>query len=257
MTLGLCAYAITRDHDLDLGGSPDPDVRLLAHRGLGLVVADVELTRFAELDSDPGRATGEPAEDDPLVVLARRHDAVVRAVFERQPVLPLRFGTVLRDPAAAMRLLADRHELATSRLNRVAGHREWGVRARRTQPAQPDDDAIRLDGLSGTEYLTLRRKRLAAAEHSQRRGSEAAAVLHAALARHATDTAPRARRSPALLLDTAYLVPTSEEAAFHTEVERQHDPGTVEIAVTGPWPPYSFARLELSAGDGTKAVTHA
>jgi len=249
MTLGLCAYAITLDHELDL--LPGTDVRLVAHRGLGLVVADVELTQFAELDTDP--AIDGPGEDDPLVVLARRHDAVVRAVFERRPVLPLRFGTVLRDEAAATRLLGERHALAKCELDRVAGHREWGVRAR--LPHRPDDRAVRLDGLSGTEYLARRRKRLTAAEHGRQRGAEDAAALHAALTRHATDTAPRAHRSPGLLLDTAYLVPAREEAAFHAELRR--GVGGVEVALTGPWPPYSFARLELSAGDRSEAIAHA
>jgi hypothetical protein len=221
------------------------------------VVAEVELAQFAELDTDPGRAMGEPAEHDPLIVLAHRHDAVVRAVFQRQPVLPLRFGTVLRDPQAAARLLADHHELASSVLDRVDGHREWGVRTRLARLGRPDDDDVALDGLSGTEYLALRRKRLAAAEHSQRRGSEQAAVLHAALARLATDTMPRARRSPALLGDAAYLVPTGEESAFHAEVARQRGTGGVEVALSGPWPPYSFARLELSANDRTEARAHA
>jgi len=255
MSRGLCAYAITREHVLDLAGLPDPEVRLITHRGLGLVVADVDLAPYADLDTDPARAMDEPAEDDPLVVLARRHDAVVRAVFERQPVLPLRFGTVLRDPDAAARLLADHHELASRELDRVAGHREWGVRARHARPVKPDDTPPA--GLSGTEYLARRRARLAATEHTKRRGSEAAEALHAALAGRATDTVPRPRRSPALLLDAAYLVPTAQEPAFHAEVERQCDVGEVIVDVTGPWPPYSFARLELPADGRAEAITHA
>jgi hypothetical protein len=252
MSRGLCAYAITRDHVLDLGGLPGTEVRLVAHRGLGLVVADVELAQFADLDTQPAMA--EPAPDDPLVVLAHWHDAVVRAVFERQPVLPLRFGTVLHDTQAAARLLADRHEVACRGLDWVAGHREWGVRARLIRP---DDDDVRLDGLSGTEYLALRRKRLAAAEHSRRRVSENAVELHAALARLATDTVPRARRSPAQLLDAAYLVPTGEEPAFHAEVKRQRGTDGVEVTVTGPWPPYSFARVALSADGRTEETAYA
>jgi gas vesicle protein GvpL/GvpF len=246
MSLGLCAYAITRDHDLDL---PDLEIRLIARRGLGLVVADVELTRFTDLK----HATEAPAEDDPLAVLARRHDTVVRAVFERQPVLPLRFGTVLRDPAAAMRLLAGCHELAGSQLDRVDGHREWVVRAQPREKA--NDDTVRPDGLSGTEYLALRRKRLATIEDGRRRRAGEAAALHATLAQHAVETAPRPRRSPALLLDTAYLVPAHAEAALHAEIEHRRDTGGLDVAVTGPLPPYSFARLELS--DRIEATAHA
>jgi Gas vesicle synthesis protein GvpL/GvpF len=240
---------------LDLAGLPEPEIRLVTHRGLGLVVADVELDPFAALDTDPSSVTDAPDENDPLVVLARRHDDVVRAVFEREPVLPLRFGTILRDRPAAARLLADRHELANAELDRLAGHREWGVRARFAQPSAPA--ARPRDDLSGTEYLAMRRQRLAAAEHDRRRGADAATALHDALAGWATEVADRTPRSPALLLDSAYLVPAAREPAFHTEIERQLGAADVAVEVTGPWPPYSFARLELPAGGPAGVVAHA
>ncbi|MBN6038980.1 GvpL/GvpF family gas vesicle protein [Amycolatopsis sp. 195334CR] len=230
MTRGLCAYAITRDT-----ARPPADTRLITHRGLALVVAETDLAAFAELDTDPAAWVDEPSEHDPLVILARRHDAVVRAVFEHQPVLPFRFGTILRDRAAAVRLLTERHTPAGEALDRVAGHREWGVRARSvpdTGEREPAGD------LSGTEYLAMRRRRLAAAERTRRRGAGAAAGLHEALLRLATDCAPKC--SPGLLLDTAYLVHADRETEFHAEIERVR--GEVLVDITGPWPPYSFAR---------------
>jgi hypothetical protein len=240
MNRGLCAYAITRDHVLD-PVSP-AGIRLITRHGLALVVAEVELAPFAELAADATTL----AEDDPLVVLARRHDVVVRAVFEHQPVLPLRFGTILRDEPAAAHLLANHHDEAHAWLDRVDGHREWGVRARAAVPGKPAETPT--EGLSGTEYLTMRRNRLAAAARGRRDAFTAAEDLHAELARHATETAPRGGKT--LLLDAAYLVPVAEEAAFHAEIT--HHP-ELAAEVTGPWPPYSFVRLELSAEE----VAHA
>ncbi|MGC7097299.1 GvpL/GvpF family gas vesicle protein [Amycolatopsis lurida] len=233
MTLGLCAYAITRDT-----ASPPAETQLITHRGLGLVAAEMDLAPFAGLDTDPAAWATEPAEDDPLVVLARRHDAVVRAVFEHQPVLPFRFGTVLRDQEAAVRLLTERHDPVGDALDRVTGHREWGVRAR---VAPQTGEKRSGDGLSGTEYLAMRRRRLIAAERTRRLEADAATALHDALVRLASDCAPRAKRSPGLLLDAAYLVHTGRETAFHNEIERRR--GDVLVDITGPWPPYSFARL--------------
>jgi hypothetical protein len=239
---GLCAYAITRDHQAA------PDVRLVRHDGLALVVAEVDLAPFAELEANPAQWAKEPDENDPLVVLARRHDEVVRAVFARNPVLPLRFGTILRDEAAAVRLLADHRDEAIAWLDRVEGHREWGVRARLPHPGKPAE--VPEEGLSGTEYLAMRRDRLAAAARTRRDGSTAAAALHHALSRHATETAHRTRKSAVPLLDAAYLVPVAAEPAFHAEA-KAHDELAVEV--TGPWPPYSFVRLEFV----TEAVAHA
>ncbi|MFD2415130.1 GvpL/GvpF family gas vesicle protein [Amycolatopsis pigmentata] len=229
MSRGLCAYVITRDRPFEL----DRQLFLLAHRGLGLVVAEVELARFAEVD--PSRWAGEPAEDDPLVVLARRHDAVVRTVFRHQPVLPLRFGTVLRDRDAAIALLEDRHEQASGWLDRIDGHREWGVRARR-RPGERKQ--VPTDGLTGTEYLALRRKRLSAVDEERARAGE----IQDALAPYATEILPRTRRATDILFDTAYLVRTDREAGFQAEIRRWDS-----VELTGPWPPYSFTRQELTA----------
>jgi hypothetical protein len=180
-------------------------------------------------------------------MLARRHDVVVRAVFDHQPVLPLRFGTIIRDEPAARRLLTDHHAEARAWLNRVDGHREWSVRARLPHPGKPAE--VPTEGLSGAEYLAMRRDRLSAAARTRRDGSTAATTLDEALSRHATETVHRARKATPLL-DAAYLVRTAAEAEFQAEATRHEE---LAVEVTGPWPPYSFVRLEL----GTGAVAHA
>jgi hypothetical protein len=230
MTRGLCAYAITREH------TPEPDVRLVTHDGLALAVAEVDLAPFAELASNPEEA----GEDGPLAVLTRQHDAVVRTVFERNPVLPLRFGTLLRDEPAAVRLLTEHHKEAATFLDRVADHREWVVRARLPRPDKPAE--LPAEGLSGEKLLAVRRDRLAAAARTRRDGSAGAEALHEALAQHATETVHRVRKAGIPLLDAAYLVRVGDEPRFHAEVEAHQE---LELEVTGPLPPYSFVRLEL------------
>jgi hypothetical protein len=209
---------------------------------LGIVVTEVELARFAELDVDIAQV---PEEDSPLVVLARQHDAVVRAVFQRQPVLPLRFGTVIGDEDAVVRLLHDRHDEALARLDRVEGCTEWGVRARLTESAPPAQDTPP-DGLSGTEYLVMRQKRLTGVESSRQRAAAAVKTLHDALLPYATDSTSRGNAHD-LLLDAAYLVPAPQEAAFHAEIDRlASDLTELTVQTTGPWPPYSFTNIELA-----------
>jgi hypothetical protein len=244
MSRGLCAYAITREHVLDPAGPHG--IALVPHGGLALVVAEVELAPFGELRTNPALWAKEPREDDPLVMLARRHDVVVRAVFERHPVLPLRFGTLLRDEDNARRLLAEHHAEARAWLDRVDGHHEWSVRARLTQPGKPPEMT---EGLTGDEYLAMRRNRLSALARTRRGGLAAATALHESLATHATEAVLRPRQSAVPLLDAAYLVRTGTEAGFHDEI-RRHDELAVEV--TGPWPPYSFVRLEI----GTEDVVH-
>ena len=225
MSRGLYAYAITRDRQLDLAGP-----WLVGHRGLALVVAEVDLGLFAGLEFE------EATEDSPLAVLARYHDAVVRAVFEHEPVLPMRFGTVLDGIDAAVRLLGARHEEARAWLERVDGRREWGVRVRSAARTPAD-----LEGLSGTAYLAQRRQRLANTD-SARRG---AATLHEALTRCAAETTCR-DAAGGLLLEAAYLVDTAAEHDFRAEIERLTAELGLTAEITGPWPPYSFTSVEFA-----------
>lgn len=236
----LCAYAITRNRPLALG----PGTRLVGHRELGVVVADVDPARYERVD------TLEP-QDATLAELVREHDAVVRAVFRQEPVLPLRFGSILDGEDAAVRLLRAGYEQARACLADLDGHREWGVRVRRTASAPPSSrpDA----GLTGTQYLAQRRQKLKADEQNRADLGAVAERLRDVLRRHAAGRADRTR-APGVLVDDAYLVPTAGESAFHGEVQRFADEvrghgATVET--TGPWPPYSFTGFELEvSADG-------
>ncbi|ONI91459.1 hypothetical protein ALI22I_08950 [Saccharothrix sp. ALI-22-I] len=242
----LCAYAITTDHAPDLSGTPavsfEVEPRLIAYLGVALVVAEVDVDRFAGLGI-------EPAEDGRLARLAREHDAVVRAVFRCAPVLPLRFGTVITDSDAALLLLRAHHEEARVWLDRVQGRREWGVRGRgsriddTTVPGEVD-----LANVSGTQYLALRRQQLTGVEDARRGRIAAIRTLHGELSRRAAESTSRDHPGD-LLLDAAYLVDTTAEADFHAEVRRLSDelgPRGVSVEVTGPWPPYSFTQIEFA-----------
>ena len=231
----LCAYAITRDRPAGFGVGA---THVVGYRGLGLVVAEVDRSRFDALDTE------DPVEGA-LAELAREHDAVVRAVFRLETVLPLRFGTLLEGEEAAIRLLRTGYEEARARLAEVAGHREWGVRVRYAEPVAPRTDPA---GLTGTEYLVRRRDRLKAAQRSRADVVRTAARLDEALRRHASAGAERACPH-GVLLNTAYLLPEEREAEFHSELEwlaRELRNAGASVETTGPWPPYSFADLELA-----------
>jgi Gas vesicle synthesis protein GvpL/GvpF len=174
---------------------------------LSLVVADTNPAEFVEPE---------------MLRLVRQHHDVVHALFQRATVLPLRFGTLFAHDDAAREMLRLCHDEAVATLAAVADHREWGVRVRRpgAAPAQ---------GLSGTEYLAMRRR--------ERDGVH----LHQRLVRHASRCT--IRRGGDLRLDAVYLVPRIGEKAFLAEVARIDG----EVDTTGPWPPYSFSELRTAA----------
>jgi gas vesicle protein GvpL/GvpF len=88
-----------------------------------------------------------------------------------------------------------------------------------------------------------------------RAAQEAAEACHLELSSLAADSAllptrdRGASRGWHLALNAAYLVPDADTEAFHARVDalaRQYRPQGLRIDLTGPWPPYNFAALDLS-----------
>jgi hypothetical protein len=181
---------------------------VVAHRDVAMLVADVDPAEFTE-----------PA----MIGLVRRHHTVVHDAFRHGAVLPLRFATMFADDDAVRLLLRQRHDEVVGHLAALAGHREWGVRIPRPQTAPAA-------GMSGTDYLALRRR--------ERDGDQ----LHRRLARHASRDAMRPPGN-GFRLDAVYLVPDAGEDGFLAEVDRIDG----EVETTGPWPPYSFSELRTAA----------
>ncbi|MGY1777376.1 GvpL/GvpF family gas vesicle protein [Geodermatophilus sp. SYSU D00804] len=229
------------------GGRP---LELVTDGDLGLLVRRVPR---ADLEVDPD----DLSEGGRLALLARGHDAVVRAAVAAGPVLPLRLGTAVPDETAARRLLAEHAAVAREQLTRIGDAREWGVRL--VRPAggeEAADGGSRPDReeLTGTAYLARRRQALREREEAARDAARAADRLEQALDPHVRECLHRgAAPASGLLLDLACLVVPDAEEAFlaavgdlRTELE---DDG-LALEVSGPWPPYSFAALTAEGHGG-------
>lgn len=251
---GLYAFAIIPARPVDLAGVAGIDgrapLRIVQHGELGLVVSEMRLDLMDDVREDDLSETGA------LATLARRHDEVVRSVFDHGPVLPLRFGTVVADDAGARRLLEEQAAPARRRLAHLGTHREWGVRLTRddTADVQDDVDPAERREMTGTSYLAARRESLQRSQHAEQETAALTQRVEQALSEHAVDLAHRGGGpGSGLLADLAYLVPASEQEAFVDAVERlgaevAHEGLLLEM--TGPWPPYSFATLESGQAGG-------
>ena len=259
----LYAYAITRT-GLDLpddvaaltGGEA---VRLIADGDLALLVSPLDADQL-EIDED------DLSENGRLATLARGHDAVVRAAATAGPVLPLRFGTAVPDDDAARRLLRTHAEAALRQLERIGDTREWGVRLVRPvaepamagpAPARPAHRQTHRQNISGREYLARRRQALEEHERAGQDAAEAVERLEKALAPYVAETLRRGGNTgSSQLLDVACLVPPHREPGFAAAVAdlaEQLRPQHLDVELTGPWPPDSFASLDAAPGvsDGT------
>ncbi|MEU6059203.1 GvpL/GvpF family gas vesicle protein [Streptomyces sp. NPDC047097] len=255
-------------------------VRLIEDGGLAAVVGPVAAADFEEA------ALAARLEDLRwLEAVARAHHAVVDAVAVAGPVLPLRLATVYRDEDGVRALLADGRDLFASRLARLAGHVEWGVKVHLVPPPAPPPSAPAPDPSArpapvahasgpeapmpgrrpsptdgagtvgpGRAYLRTRGHERRSREDAHRAASAAVervrrtAAAHAAeRVNHRVQQGPLAEGRSENLANDAYLVPSERCAAFLTEVRRaaEQEPA-VRVEVTGPWAPYSFAGLDGS-----------
>jgi hypothetical protein len=192
----------------DVNGVEDAELERQTAAGLDLVVSEHEET--------PG--TSEDA------VLA--HARVVEALLPlSDALLPARFGLQFDDDSALEQVVQDHDDELHGSLRAVRGYVELGLRVVDGQPVEP------LDASSGREYLEAR-------SAEDRLGRELHAVL-SERARSATRSEPSGGR---LVLNSAYLVDPGAIAEFQQLVGRlQAEHPSLTFALTGPWPPYSFA----------------
>jgi hypothetical protein len=156
------------------------------------------------LDLAPGALDDEAR----LERLVRTHNELLVGALEKGAVVPFRFGTTFPDRTALDDWLERHRDALSAELERLRGTAEWSV-----EPVgrMPDVDAAEYLGARlATTVKPGLRERLAAA-------SEAAS-------------------------GDAYLVAKARQEEFGATVAELEAEG-YELRVTGPWPPYSFARL--------------
>lgn len=195
----------------------------------------------------------------------RRHVAasqgVLRALQAKLDLLPTAFGTLTSSVDAVTGLLDRYREALLAQLGRIRGAIEMGVR-------------LDLDVPDPIAYLVARSPELRQArdrtfggrkppsyeerirlgqmcDSALRRYREAqAAQLVTLLSPACTAVSPLPSQSDRQVANLAALVPRADadafEAAVHAAAETFDDGLTFRLS--GPWPPYNFARLELTTG---------
>jgi Gas vesicle synthesis protein GvpL/GvpF len=223
-----------------VGGSV---VRAVADGGLAAVVESVDTAEFGE------QALRASLEDLAwLERVARAHDAVVAALAAARPVAPVRLATVYTDDANVRALLREHATAFAAAIDRIRGRAEWGVKAYAAAHAEAHVQTPAATG-PGAAYLMRRRAERDRAATVRAESADAAEELHRRLA----DVAVAARRYPPqdprltgrpdeMVLNCAYLVDEARTDAFRQAVESAGGP--LELHLTGPWAPYSFATLE-------------
>jgi gas vesicle protein GvpL/GvpF len=174
---------------------------------------------------------------------ALEHHRLVERICAAQPCLPVRFGTAFESSEAARASLDKRASALREALRRVAGKSELAMTLLWQEPSTPT--AAESEGGPGTRYMKAR-----GAEHAARDARRARAeflverlvtglAIERRLAWHETCT------SPSVAASLAVLVPTEQALERKSELAGIAAKFSDVVAVVnGPWPPYTFARIE-------------
>lgn len=233
--------AIADHPELDLAVGLDPTVYALVEGGMVAVVA---------------QRSDSTVERTPDAIW--RHEELLEALMRQRTILPARYGTLFADESALRSALKRHKAELENNMALVRGRVEVGVRALWRAPdteeqvpteasvADCDQSATTALG-SGTRYLLTRRSREQRANARQVQGAALVSRMHGALTPHAAASVLETFVTPRQLFSAAYLVEGDQVAAFRERIcAVAQDLVNVDLLATGPWPPYSFARLALT-----------
>lgn len=265
---GTYLYGVARDLGpdavRDLSGVAGASVRTVHYEGLVALVSTVSLDEFGE------EALRDNFEDlDWLEKVARAHHDVIDAASALAPTAPMRLATIYHGDERVSSLLESRGDEFVAALSRVSGRVEWGVkayadpgtfaRARADTAGQSRGaDADAGQGASagtastaspGTAYLVKRRAQQESRQESWRGAAARGEDIDADLREIAEDARRHPPQDPRLsghggwmILNGAYLVDAGRDEEFRSAFARVAERyPEIELELTGPWAPYSFA----------------
>lgn len=177
-----------------------------------------------------------PADVDAI----RAHDAVVRAALRSATPLPARFGTAFANEWELRASLREREGELLAALARVAGKVEMGLRVEWEEGGGQASSAEPVR--SGRDYLEARRREVNARAALRERAERLLDEVESRVVQQGTVTVRTLLPEPGVAGVMAHLVHRHVVGVYRSRVEdaRSAFP-RVNLRLTGPWAPYSFA----------------
>jgi len=247
-------YAITRESAL-----PDSEGVDLTRRfgttsidGVSAVFTSVEDEEFSQETIDRRAADLEW-----LGAIGYRHQSVVQDVMKKTAVVPLRAFTLFSSEEALRRYMREHADMLRAALDRLDGKQEWTLRVELEPQKWSDALVSRVDSLRELQQQIesaspgrafLLRKKL---DDEKKRASHDAEqslvteIERAVLQRLRCETVAESReRRDGGFPQINVLINRDEEATLqelHGTLNDRYASEGVSLALTGPWPPYTFA----------------
>ena len=225
------AYCLVEDLDtLDASvrGIEGAAVRLLKIDDFGVLVSD-----------------GEPSSFPLTQESAIAHAKVVGSVLDKTTLLPFRFGTVISEQQLRHYVTTYKPALEKS-FAHVRGCVEMDLKiiwqiAKTEQPPEKEEQG------PGTAFLEKKRRELLRDERQVALKAELSNLLCEDLGSLTRDEHIELRPSKTGVLAAVFhLVETADVQKYQEKVQEiRNNRPDLKIRLSGPWPPYSFANIEL------------
>jgi len=172
------------------------------------------------------------------------HARVISECFKSSTVLPFRFGTVFDTDDALRRAVRSNRRHFQESVNQLRGksemHLKLVVRDGTLHEATIDNT---LPAKVGIEYLTKLRERAALDRDRQSKAKTLSVQVHRLFNPLAEEVSCKKVEKGGILIDIAHLIDSKSVEKYqnrYASASRQFK--NVELAISGPWPPYHFLR---------------
>lgn len=225
----LYAYCLVEDRD-----AFDANVRGISGAEVQLLQVDELAVLVSNLEADTVAVNRENALD---------HAAVVRSVLDKTTPLPFRFGTVVGEQQLRSYVTARKPALLT-KFAQVRGCVEMSVKIIREITANTSEKTEEIT--SGTSFLEEKRREILGSELNAAEAKEIATWLHEQVENLIGDEQVTLRPSEKLVVSAAHLVERDKIPQYKEIVgAARKNRAELHFLFSGPWPPYSFANVEL------------
>lgn len=244
-----------------LGIDKKSKVYSVEERNMAVLVSKIDTGRFKnqvqEVLAQLTKSQNSIPNNVGKILLA--HQEVVDALSKLTPIVPFKFATILKNEAAALKMLKS-HKVKFKRLlSKFIGREEWGIKAYADSKkfkaylvrAEPKwRKQIKKRRSSGTAYLLGKKREEEIKDAETYRFNQITNVILRETRKYAFEVQlnkilPQklTGAKKEMIFNCAYLLEKEKVTPFHKQTERlveKYKPAGIELVVSGPWPAYSF-----------------
>ena len=263
---GLYTYAVVGENigKLNILGI-DKKTRVfpVERNGLSVLVSKIDTGRFKnQVEKVISEMTqSQNSLGDKVENLLLSHQEVVDALAKVATIVPFKFGTILKNEMAALKMLKDYEKKFKKLLSKFTGSAEWGLKVYannqefkkylvQIESPQKNLEEKREKLSAGAAYLFGRKMEEELKDDINRQLAEVANTIFKQAEKYAFEaklnkTLPKklTGKDKEMVLNSTYLIEKDKVGSFNKQIERltkRYEPMGLKLEVSGPWPAYSF-----------------